>query len=178
MADGPTTNLWLEGNGTYTYPNGVVYKGQFHKGEFHGDGSLIYPNGGKYKAKWQRGYAIEGGYIFSDGLEYKDTNWKYVSASDRRFYSEVIDGLRPAGKTLLTNDPIPEIPPGTYDTGHGYYDPEKNQIKSYDGTEVVAVPGELEEQWIVDHCRMGFTVKAPAQKQEKDEGEKAQKEKQ
>jgi len=28
-----------------TYANGVVYKGNFTKGEFHGEGTLIYPNG-------------------------------------------------------------------------------------------------------------------------------------
>lgn len=28
-----------------TYPNGVIYKGNFTKGEFNGDGTLIYPNG-------------------------------------------------------------------------------------------------------------------------------------
>jgi len=43
--DGPKTNGWEQGNGKFTFPNGVVYEGEFDKGEFHGDGTLIYPNG-------------------------------------------------------------------------------------------------------------------------------------
>jgi len=155
-SDGPRTNMWLQGEGTYTYPNGVVYKGEFHKGEFHGAGALIYPHGGSFQGIWERGYAIGGKYIFSDGLEYKDSNWKYISANDRRFYTEVVQGIRPAGKTLLTNDETPVIPPGTYDTGHGYFDAKTHQIRSYDGTEVLSIPGDKEEQWILVQCRKEF----------------------
>merc|ERR1712112_189034 len=99
-------------------------------------------------------------YIFSDGLTYEDTAWQYVSLSDRRFYTEVVNGLRPAGQTLLTNDKTPQIPFGTYDTGHGYYDPTTKQVLSYDGRETLAAPGEMEQQWILDHCRKGFEVAA------------------
>ena len=42
---GPIENGWEEGKGRFTFPNGVVYEGQFNKGEFHGEGTLIYPNG-------------------------------------------------------------------------------------------------------------------------------------
>ena len=42
---GPIENGWEEGKGRFTFPNGVVYDGQFNKGEFHGEGTLIYPNG-------------------------------------------------------------------------------------------------------------------------------------
>ncbi len=43
--DGPRENGWEQGKGKFTFPNGVIYEGQFDKGEFHGDGTLIYPNG-------------------------------------------------------------------------------------------------------------------------------------
>jgi hypothetical protein len=33
---------WYHGKGKYYYPNGVVYDGEFYKGEFHGEGTLIY----------------------------------------------------------------------------------------------------------------------------------------
>ena len=42
---GPKTHDWEEGMGKFTFPNGVIYEGNFNKGEFHGDGTLIYPNG-------------------------------------------------------------------------------------------------------------------------------------
>ena len=42
---GPKKHDWEEGIGKFTFPNGVIYEGNFNKGEFHGDGTLIYPNG-------------------------------------------------------------------------------------------------------------------------------------
>jgi len=32
---------WYHGNGKYLYPNGVIYEGEFIKGEFDGEGTLI-----------------------------------------------------------------------------------------------------------------------------------------
>jgi len=43
--DGPKKNDWEDGFGKLKFPNGVIYEGNFTKGEFHGDGTLIYPNG-------------------------------------------------------------------------------------------------------------------------------------
>lgn len=155
--EGPSKNEWYEGEGKFTFPNGVVYVGQFRKGEFHGQGALVYPNGGRYQATWERGYAVEGRYVFNDGLLYEDRNWQYVSQGDRRFYTEVKEGLKPAGETLLTNEKVPPpIPNGTYDYGAGYYDPLTEQIMSYDGKEVLGYVNEVEEAWIKDHCRKGF----------------------
>mmetsp|Transcript_52548 Transcript_52548/g.94304 ORF Transcript_52548/g.94304 Transcript_52548/m.94304 type:complete len:181 (+) Transcript_52548:75-617(+) len=155
---GDGKNEWYDGEGKFTFPNGVVYEGQFKKGEFHGEGALVYPNGGRYQATWERGYAVEGKYLFNDGLLYEDKNWHYMSQGDRRFYTEVLEGLKPAGETLLTNEKVPPaIPKGTYDYGAGYYDPATEQIMSYDGKEVLGyVAAEQEEKWILDHCRKGF----------------------
>ena len=46
--EGPQKNDWEDGVGKHKFPNGVVYEGNFTKGEFHGDGTLIYPNGVSY----------------------------------------------------------------------------------------------------------------------------------
>merc|ERR1712217_237598 len=155
--EGPEKNDWYEGEGRFKFPNGVVYEGQFRKGEFHGEGALVYPNGGRYQARWERGYAVEGKYLFNDGLLYEDQNWQYVSQGDRRFYTEVKEGLQPAGKTLLTNEKVPPpLPKGTYDYGSGYFDPATEQIMSYDGKEVLGYVAEVDERWIKEHCRKGF----------------------
>lgn len=45
---GPTKEGWEQGDGKFTFPNGVVYEGVFDKGEFHGEGTLHYPNGVSY----------------------------------------------------------------------------------------------------------------------------------
>ena len=100
---------------------------------------------------------IEGKYFFYDDLEYQKQEWDYCTLQDRQFYTEIKKGLRPDGKTLITNDinGERELPEGTYDVGDGYYDPVKRAIFDYDGT----VKRELEEEkdetegWIKERCR-------------------------
>ena len=152
--EGPVKNDWEQGFGKFKFPNGVIYEGNFDKGEFHGDGTLIYPSGGRYVAKWDRGKLIDGKYFFYDNLEYSDNNWDYCTIKDRSFYTEILKGLRPDGLTLITNDikGPKNIPQGTYDIGDGYYDPTKRVICQYDGIfKRDLEPGE--EKWIVEKCR-------------------------
>lgn len=135
---GPIKDGWFEGRGRFRFPSGVVYEGDFHKGEFHGKGTLIFPNGGKYKASWNRGKAVDGEYEYYDGLIYDSQNWNYCQIPDRRFYTEIKEGLRPAGATLIVNDPKgpKAMVPGTYDVGEGYYDMNKNMIYNYEEEEL------------------------------------------
>ena len=58
---GPTENNWPQGVGKFKFPNGVVYEGNFDKGEFHGDGTLHYPNGVSSNA-WKGSDLIRGSY--------------------------------------------------------------------------------------------------------------------
>lgn len=39
----------------------------------------------------------QGKYTFADGLEYQDEKWHYCDGYDRRFYTEICSGLKPAG---------------------------------------------------------------------------------
>jgi len=41
---------------------------------------------------------FQGTFTFADGLEFKDKDWGYCDGYDRRFFTEIIDGLKPAGK--------------------------------------------------------------------------------
>ena len=40
---------------------------------------------------------FQGTYTFSDGLQYNTENWHYCDSYDRRFYTEICYGLKPAG---------------------------------------------------------------------------------
>jgi len=136
--EGDRKNGRMEGRGTYKFPSGTVYTGQLVDGEFHGEGTLQYPGCGEYRAIWDHGKVVEGSYVFADGLAYTDPadgEWSYCRPDgDRRFYSELVGGLRPAGDTQLTNTHPPvRIPAGTYDTGDGYFNEADGKVYDYEG---------------------------------------------
>lgn len=97
---------------------------------------------------------MSGNYFFYDNLPYENENWTYSTQKDRSFYTEVLKGIRPEGKTLQVNNiEGPRlIPTGTYDIGDGFYEPVKRMICNYDGSfKRNMEPGE--EEWIKDKCR-------------------------
>lgn len=60
-----------------------------------------------------------------------------------------------AGDSQMTNaHPPPTVPPGTYDTGDGYFKVDVGAVFDYDGSELRR-PDQEEEQWIVSKCRKG-----------------------
>ncbi|XP_020366152.2 MORN repeat-containing protein 5 [Rhincodon typus] len=146
----------MEGKGVYTLPTETRYEGGMKDGMFHGYGTLYFPNGGKYVATWDRGAVIQGNYIFADGLEYEGDDWMYCDHYDRRFYTEICHGLKPAGRSQLTNlDPPRTIPEGHYDCGDGFYNPLTRVITGYDG-EFLRNADDDEHEWIVRTCRKGW----------------------
>ena len=160
---GERKNGRMEGYGTYRFPSGTVYTGEFLDGEFHGEGTLQFDGCGKYIATWERGKAVTGRYVFSDGLAYTEpsTEWQYCKADgDRRFYSELVEGLRPSGDGQLANThPPPAIPTGTYDVGDGYLAPD-GKVYPYLADATAAPDGKAirqadrdEEVWAKAHCR-------------------------
>ncbi|XP_052827187.1 MORN repeat-containing protein 5 [Octopus bimaculoides] len=154
--EGETLNGRLEGNGKYTFATGTVYKGEFKDGMFHGNGTLYFPSGSKYCAEWDEGRATQGKYTFADGLTYDFDNWDYCDEFDRRFYTEICHGLKPAGRSQLT-DVVPprDIPKGYYDCGDGFYDPVTRVVFSYD-KEFLRNADTDEHDWIVRTCRKGW----------------------
>ncbi|RKO86588.1 hypothetical protein BDK51DRAFT_35997 [Blyttiomyces helicus] len=148
--DSEVQNGRVEGKGKYTFPDGHVYIGDFKDGQFHGEGTIHFTSGGKYEARWAAGLAVAGTYTFKDGLKYEMDGWDYCTESDRRFYSERVNGFRP-GEPQLSNDPAgpPTIPVGTYDVGDGFYDPKDGVVHAYEGGDSVRVPEEQEKEWIV-----------------------------
>ncbi|KAL4497896.1 hypothetical protein ABPG72_000651 [Tetrahymena utriculariae] len=152
--EGDMKDGWYHGKGKFKYPNGVIYEGDFVKGQFHGEGILIYPNGGKYKAHWEHGKMIKGDYYFQDNLKYESGQWNYCQGEDRRFYPEMLNGIKPAGATQMTKEEKAphDIPEGTYDVGEGYYEPIKSIIYEYDG-KILRTPSEAEVENILKKCR-------------------------
>ena len=148
-----------DGEGTYIFPNGTRYVGGFKNGMFEGKGTMYIPNCGAYTALWSEGRKLEGEYKFSDGLEYKEAEWEYCTLKDRRFKTELEEGIRPAGQSQLTNhrEGDPKLEPNHADAGDGYVD-----LKSNDGIVHDFVTGETkryveptETKWLMEKARIG-----------------------
>ena len=155
--EGETKDGWFHGKGKFTYENGVIYEGEFEKGRFHGKGVMIYPNGGKYTGEWERGKLLKGTYQFADGLDFEEPNkWDFCTYKDRRFYHERIHGVENPEIEKYADNLFKEIPEGCYDTGDGYYVPEKGTIFTYDN-KYLREPNEDEEEWIKLKCRYNPT---------------------
>ena len=153
--EGDMKDGWYHGQGTFTYPSGVKYVGSFYKGQFHGKGTLVYPNKGYYEGEWEHGKKKSGDYYFFDKLKFEEENWDYCTGPDRKFNYERNNGIKPSGQTQITNGPEMEkkIPPGTYDTGDGYFDPIRTLVYDYDGKMLIRTPDEEEVEWITKTCR-------------------------
>ena len=61
-----------EGRGTFTYPDGRKYVGDWKNGKFHGQGTYTFSNGRKYVGEYKDGKKNgQGTFTFPNG-------WKYV----------------------------------------------------------------------------------------------------
>lgn len=151
--EGEMKDGWFHGKGKFKFNTGVVYEGEFSKGRFHGKGVMTYPGKGKFEGTWERGKLIDGKYTFADGLEFEEPNkWDFCTYKDRRFYHERQKGIENPEIEKYADGLFRKIPPGSYDTGDGYYQPEKGTIKTYDH-KFLREPTEDEEEWIKLKCR-------------------------
>ena len=157
----------MGGKGEYTFASGTKYVGAMKDGMFDGEGTLHFPNGGKVTAVWKEGRTVGTGsgvdYTFSDGLKYNEDGWDYCNAfSERRFYTEICKGLKPAGRSQLVDSEAapPEIPLGWFDVGDGLYNPETRRVQSYGG-DFLRNADEEEHLWIITQCRRGVSDEAP-----------------
>lgn len=65
-------------------------------------------------------------------MTYDPNDWKYCDGYDRRFYTETLNGLKPAGRSQLKdNEPPQSIPEHCYDVGDGIYDPKTRIVTDY-----------------------------------------------
>uniref|UniRef100_A0A2A4IT82 MORN repeat-containing protein 5 n=1 Tax=Heliothis virescens TaxID=7102 RepID=A0A2A4IT82_HELVI len=160
MYEGEWDQFDMQGYGEYTFPNGVQYQGNFESGMFHGKGELVYPHDDDItviRGRFNKGVMTERSLDFDDILDYREIDWKYCTMPDRRFAIEYVEKLKPAGQSYLTaQQPTKEIPEGFYDTGDGFFDPERKIICKYHDTSAIKrAPSTREQEWIIANCRKG-----------------------
>ena len=140
------------------FSDGSVFEGGFRDGQFHGPGRLHFPGKGTFVGEWAHGKVTTGTYVFADGLEFAEKDWQYLLESDRRFWSEIQEGIVGGDCVQLTNrDPPPDIPLGCYDVGDGYYCPTDRHVYTYRG-DVLRTATDEEERFALSSCRVNEEV--------------------
>ncbi|XP_076166567.1 MORN repeat-containing protein 5 [Ptiloglossa arizonensis] len=157
---GSWSALGMEGVGKFCLPHTAVFQGEFRDGTFHGHGSLYWPRGQRMDGIWHQGECKEKRYTFEDGLVFQKNDWGYCEFPDRRYNMCLINGLRPAGATLRTNNEKELIIlPGCYDTGIGIFNSRTHCIVSYhDLRKVLEIPTPSMVQWILKYCQKGWDM--------------------
>ena len=106
----------FQGQGTYSWPSGQVYKGEFRNGKFHGQGTLTLKNGTKHVGGWR--FGEEHGFgkrTFSDGDSYQGNYMNgerhgsgtyYYSGNYKGDYSELeyLNGKKVGTETYYFSD--------------------------------------------------------------------------
>ena len=143
--------------GSFVFPSGSIYTGQFVDGIFSGSGTLRFSQGGTFTGNWTNGKLNTGGYAFKDKLEYKEEEWEYLE-KDKRFWSEMqnnvpIEIADQSGMGMIVSQ---KIPAGCFDLLDGYFDPKQQQIFKYDG-EYARTPSQDEVQFIELHAPLNDT---------------------
>lgn len=71
-----TSGNCIDGKGTYLYPSGAKYTGDFKGGEIHGVGVCYYTDGSKYSGEWKNRFPEgKGTKTYSDGTK-RTGQWK------------------------------------------------------------------------------------------------------
>ncbi|XP_076678469.1 MORN repeat-containing protein 5 [Andrena cerasifolii] len=151
--------LGMEGIGRFVLPYKSIFEGELRDNTFHGHGSAYWARRQRVDGVWLHGECKNRRYIFNDGLIFRENDWKYCQFPDRRYYTCLLHGLRPAGATLRTNhQDAALIPPTCYDAGIGIFDPRARYIRSYrEPRKVLEIPTAALARWIENHCRKGWT---------------------
>ncbi len=91
---------WTNCYGTYTYPNGDKYVGEYKDGEQHGQGTYTFPNRDEYVGEFKDAQRNgQGTYTYADGSkyvgEYKDDKFNgqgtYTYANGNKYVGEFKD---------------------------------------------------------------------------------------
>ncbi|XP_014248748.1 uncharacterized protein LOC106666223 [Cimex lectularius] len=159
---GQFSPLGMDGSGVYRLAHGPLYEGFTIDGKFEGFGRMIYPNGGILQGTWSNGVICDPHYVFADGLQFEISDWRYCQMPDRRFQTEILNGLKAPLNVQLANDhPAREIPLNCLDAGEGFYNPRKHYIFHATKGDVIRIPSKKEGAWIKEHCRKAWDENVP-----------------
>ena len=115
--EGDVENGVPNGQGTFTYPDGMKYVGGWKNGEMIGQGTFTYPYGKKYFGRFKGGRKNgQGTYTWSDGRKYigefkdnkKDGQGTYTWSDGTKYVGEFKDDIRWNGTRYEKNGNIIE----------------------------------------------------------------------
>ena len=143
VGDNDTSGTWTNCSGTYTFPNGDEYVGQFKNGEFDGLGNLSAPDGRLYKGHWKNGkFDGQGALTFPD-------DWKYIgefkngNINGKGFVTALVN----EGDVLKLEGNFPELDPLSDDFDENLIatlaNMELNISISIDGKELFKIFGKI-----------------------------------
>lgn len=160
---------WMDGYGTYTFPDGSTYQGYFGNGKFHGVGTVFLAKPYNFVIK---GTFVHGSLesiddmCFEDGLnvtaslhgfQMDFSKWFYCTNGDRRYMREHSEGIHPVGPTtsLSANTPDRPLSEGCYDVGEGMYCSKSYFISDRPPPFPAMRPICIEELPFIKNCRQG-----------------------
>ena len=85
-----------QGKGTFTWPDGCHYEGEFYRGHLQGHGIFTWPDGSSYKGEWQNDLPNgRGVFTWPDGSQY-DGEWEAgkAKADENRMDASPVRRLR------------------------------------------------------------------------------------
>ena len=109
----PTNSPWLNCFGTYTYPKGGKYVGEYKDDKRDGQGTFTYANGNKYVGEWKNGkFHGQGTSTSADGDKYVGEfqdgrvhgQGTYTYADGRKYVGELKDTKRHGQGTYISAD--------------------------------------------------------------------------
>ncbi|KAH8342827.1 hypothetical protein KR059_000738, partial [Drosophila kikkawai] len=172
---GKRNELGMQEFGTYIFPDGTQYDGDFKNNRFHGKGSIqtAGPDGVTFTVTHHHGRLTSIDKIeFNDRLdvdfEMKEDHtigfkpWMYCTSQDRRFHGEITDTLEPVGPNSFRCKDGPNPPNlanNIFDLGFGLLSRQGFMLdtKTFSNRSFYLGSRKV-RRWIRENCRHGTLV--------------------
>ncbi len=157
----------FHGSGTLFYPNGSKYVAKWERGKLvPSSGVFYFPDNLPYGSTKENIFLLppsdSGSGSDADAaqaklgdLDWRAAEWKYCTPSDRRYWSEIQNGIQVNRSVQLTDrTPPPRLPLGCLDVGDGYLVEAEKRVYHYNGL-FNRVSNDDELRWAKEKCRIG-----------------------